>query len=154
VEQTQATMEAYSAALLSGDAYEVFFADDIVVTFVGSGLVMKGSTAAKHAIDTLHHEALEAELEIKHVTIGPGWAAHEAELIGAQTWKVAGTPPSGRRVNIPYSVFYEMANGKITALRVYGLADVLVQQRLARPESWLSQTVALPRLDHEDTTTD
>jgi hypothetical protein len=127
-EQTLATMEAYVAALLKGEAYEAFFADDIVVTFVGIGRVVKGPAAGKQAIDRLLHGELDAELAIRRLLVGPGLASHEAALIGAQLWKVARTPPSGRRVDIRHSVFYELANGKITALRVHGLSEDLFQQ--------------------------
>jgi len=128
VEQTQATMEAYIASLLNSDDYQSFFADDIVVTFAGIGRVVKGRTAGKQAIDGLLNGDFEAELEIKHVMVGLGRASHEATLIGAQLWEVAGAPPNGRRVDILHSVFYELKDDKITALRIYGLVDGLVRQ--------------------------
>jgi hypothetical protein len=82
-EQTQATMEAYVAALLRGDDVEAFFADDIVVTFIGIGRVVKGRTRGKQAITRLLHGQVGAELEIGHLMVGPGRASHEGALIGA-----------------------------------------------------------------------
>jgi predicted ester cyclase len=134
VEQTQETLAAYIAALLDGGAYETFFVDDIVVTIVGCERGIKGSDQAKHAIDALHHEKFEAELAIRHVMVGPGQAALEAEFIGVQVDKWAGIPPNGRRVDVPYSVFFELAGGKITALRLYGLAEGLYRQMTTVPK--------------------
>jgi predicted ester cyclase len=132
-EQTQATMEAYVAALLRGDDVEAFFADDIVVTFVGIGRVVKGRTRGKQAITRLLHGQFDAELEIRHLMVGPGRASHEVARIGAHLWEVAGIPPNGGSVDILHSVFYELADGKITALRVHGLTDDLYRRRLVIP---------------------
>jgi hypothetical protein len=132
-EQTLATMEAYIAALLRGDGFETFFAGDIVMTFVGIGRVVKGRTRGMQAINRLLHGRCGAELEIRHLMVGPGRASHEAALIGAQLWELAGTLPNGGRVDILYSVFYELADGKITALRVHGLTDDVFRHRLAIP---------------------
>jgi hypothetical protein len=131
--QTQATMEAYVAALLRGDDFESFLASDVVVTFVGIGRVVKGRTRGKQAINRLLHGQLDADLEIRHLMVGPGRASHEAALIGAQVWEVARTSPNGGSVDILHSVFYELADGKITALRIHGLTDDLYRRRLAIP---------------------
>jgi predicted ester cyclase len=131
VEQTQATMDGYFEALLDGGAYEAFFADDIVVTMVGSGQEITGPAAAKEAIDALHHDQFDAAPEITNLVIGPGRAALEAEFIGVHTGQFGGLPRTGKQVDVPYSVFYELKDGKITALRIYGLVDGLVRQLTA-----------------------
>jgi predicted ester cyclase len=128
VEQTQMTMQAYADALLGGGPYETFFAEDVVVTLVGAGPDLKGPAAAKQAIDALHHEQFDAKPEVTSLVIGPGQAALEAKFIGTQTGDFAGIPSTGKKVNVPYSVFYELKDGKITALRIYGLVDGLVHQ--------------------------
>jgi SnoaL-like domain len=132
-EQTLATMEGYIAALLRGDDFESFFAEEIVVTFVGIGRVVKGRTRGKQAINRLLYGQFKAELEIRHLIVGPGRASHEAALIGAQPWEVAAVPPNGGSVDILHGVFYELADGKITALRVHGLTDDLYRRSLAIP---------------------
>jgi predicted ester cyclase len=128
VEQTQATMAAYAEALLGGGPYETFFAEDIVVTLVGTGQEMKGPAAAKAAIDALHHEQFDAAPEVTNLVVGPGQAALEAEFIGTHTAEFAGIARTGKKVAVPYSVFYELKDDKITALRIYGLVDGLVRQ--------------------------
>jgi hypothetical protein len=133
VEHTLATIEAYIAALLRGDDFEAFFAGDIVVTFVGIGRVVKGQIRGKQAINRLLHGQVDVDLEIRHLMVGPGRASHEAALMSAQHREVAGTPPSRGSVDRLHSVFYELAAGKITALRIHGLTDDLFQHSLTIP---------------------
>jgi hypothetical protein len=79
--------------MLKDDAHESFFADDIVVKFVGAGHMAKGPAAAKQVIAALRHGKFDAELVIKDVMVGPGRASQEAALIGAEL----GRPPGRRR---------------------------------------------------------
>ena len=125
---TQATMEAYAAALLGGGAYETFFADDIVLTMTGVPGEIVGPAAAKAAIDAVHHEQFDAHPEVVTLVVGEGTAAIEAVFVGTHTGEFAGIAATGKAVAVPYSVFYELEDGKITALRIYALAEGLVQQ--------------------------
>src|SRR5687767_6994327 len=76
--QTQETMEGYAEALLGGGAYEVFFADDVVVTMTGVDQEIRGPEAAKAAIDAIHHEQFDAQPEVVTLVVGEGQAAIEA----------------------------------------------------------------------------
>ena len=78
--ETQATMEAYAAALLGGGAYETYFADDIVVTMTGVPGEITGPAAAKAAIDALHHEQFDAKPELTTLVVGEGTAAAESDV--------------------------------------------------------------------------
>jgi len=126
--ETRETMEAYAAALLGGGAYEAFFAADIVLTMTGVPGEITGPAAAKAAIDAIHHEQFDAHPEVVTLVVGEGTAAIEAVFVGTQTGEFAGIAPTGKAVSVPYGVFYELAGGKITALRIYALAEGLVQQ--------------------------
>jgi predicted ester cyclase len=126
--ETRATMEAYAAALLGGGAYETYFAADIVLTMTGVPGEITGPAAAKAAIDAMHHEQFDAHPEVVSLVVGEGTAAIEAVFVGTHTGEFAGIAATGTEVSVPYSVFYELADGKITALRIYALAEGLVQQ--------------------------
>ena len=63
-----------------------------------------------------------------NLVIGEGTAAIEAVFVGTHTGEFAGIAATGKEVAVPYSVFYELADGKITALRIYAMAEGLVQQ--------------------------
>jgi predicted ester cyclase len=131
--ETQETMEAYFAALLGGGAYETSFADDLVVTMTGVPGEIRGPAAAKAAIDAIHHQQFDAKPEVTNLVIGEGTAALEAVFVGTHTGEFAGIAPTGKEVSVSYSVFYALADGKITALRIYALVEGLVQQLQAAP---------------------
>jgi predicted ester cyclase len=133
VAETQETMEAYLEALLGGGAYETFFAADIVVTLTGVPGEIEGPAAAKAAIDAMHHEQFDAQPEVVNQVVGEGRGAVEAVFVGTHTGEFAGIAPTDKEVSVPYSVFYELEDGKITALRIYALAEGLVQQLQAAP---------------------
>ena len=133
VDETRATMEAYADALLEGGAYETYFADDVVVTMTGLPGEITGSAEAKAAIDALHHEQFDAKPELTTLVVGEGTAAAELMFVGTHTGEFAGIAATGKAVEVPYSVFYELADGKITALRIYALAEGLIQQLQAAP---------------------
>jgi predicted ester cyclase len=128
VEQTEATLSAYIDALLGGGPYESYFAEDVVVTVVGSGQAVTGRGEAKAWIDELQHVTFDAHLEMTSKVVGKGHAAVEATFVGTQSGLFAGIVPTGRYVAVPCVVFFEMADGQITALRIYGLVDGLAEQ--------------------------
>ena len=47
-------------------------------------------------------------------------------LVGTHTGEFAGIPATGKEVAVPYAVFYDVADGQITALRIHGFASGLV----------------------------
>jgi predicted ester cyclase len=123
VDQTQTTMQAFAAVEQGSGNYGSIFADDVVVTFVGTGQELNGSAAVKSAIDGLQAERFDARTTIKNLVVGPGQAALGAEFVTTRTGEFPGSAPAERQVIVPYSIFFELRDGKITAMRIYGLAD-------------------------------
>ena len=58
--------------------------------------------------------------------VGEGTAALEAVFVGTHTGEFAGIPATGKQVLVPYAVFYELAEGRITALRIHGFLTGLM----------------------------
>ena len=133
VEQTRATLEAYLEALLASGDFGRYFADDLVVVMVEAGQETRGREAAVGLITAAHREAFAARIEPGQVVVGAGTAALEATFVGTHTGEFAGIPATGRQVRVPYAVFYELADERITALRIYGLAGGLVRQLSTDP---------------------
>ena len=52
----------------------------------------------------------------------------EADFVGKHSGEFAGVAASGKDVNMPYCVVYDLDEDKITALRLYFPVDVLLQQ--------------------------
>ena len=83
----------------------------------------------------MHHEQFDAKPELTSLVVGEGTAAAELMFTGTHTGEFAGIAATGTAVEVPYSVFYELADGKITNLRIYALAEGLVQQLQAAPSA-------------------
>jgi predicted ester cyclase len=131
VEQTRAVMEPYLAALVAREDIAPFLADDVVLTLVEFGQEIEGRAAVAGAIDELHQETFDASPEIKTLVVGDGVAAGEFVFVGTHTGEFAGIAATGRQVRVPYTVFYDLADDQITALRIQGFASGLVAQLTA-----------------------
>ena len=128
VERTQATMTAYFQDLLGGERYARHFADDVVVTLMWTDQVLRGRDAAEQMINYLHQQAFAARPVLKNSFVGEGQAVAEADFVGKHSGEFAGVAASGKDVNMPYCVVYDLDEDKITALRLYFPVDVLLQQ--------------------------
>jgi predicted ester cyclase len=128
VERTQATMTAYFQDLLGGGRYARHFSDDLVVTLMWTDQVLKRRDAAQQMINYLHQQAFAARPVLKNSLVGEGQAVAEADFVGKRSGEFAGVAASGKDVNMPYCVAYDLNEDKITALRLYFPVRVLLQQ--------------------------
>jgi predicted ester cyclase len=128
LETTRKTVEAYAGALVEGGDYARFFTDDVVFTIVGVGPEIRGREAVKQTIDQLHTEAFDLQLELRNLVFGDTGAAVEANFIGTHKGEFAGIPATHRRVDVPYSVIYDLDGEKISALRIYMPMHLLFEQ--------------------------
>ena len=81
------------------------------------------------------HRAIRRQPQVENLVIGEGTGALEAVFVGTHTGEFAGIAATGIEVAVPYSVFYELADGKITNLRIYALVEGIVQQLQAAPSA-------------------
>jgi predicted ester cyclase len=127
-EQVRETMQLYAEALLARGAYGRFFADDVRLEVVGTDQRVQGAEPAEQAIRFLHEVAFDARPEISNVLVDAAGAAIEATFVGTHIGEFAGIAATGSAVRLPYSAFYELDAGKITALRLYMPMDQLAAQ--------------------------
>jgi predicted ester cyclase len=125
-EETQAAIDAYLAALVAREDIAPFFSDDVVLELVDVGQEIQGRDAVAGAIVDLHEQTFDARPELTNLLVGEGTAAVEAVFVGTHTGEFVGIPATGREVAVPYAVFYDLAEGEITALRIHGFASGLV----------------------------
>jgi steroid delta-isomerase-like uncharacterized protein len=126
IEETQAVMDAYFAALVGREDIAPYFSDDVAFELVDVGQRVEGRDEVVGAIVELHEQTFDAHPEVTNLVIGEGTAAAELVFVGTQTGEFAGIPATGMEVAVPYSAFYDLADGKITTLRIYGFATGLV----------------------------
>jgi predicted ester cyclase len=126
IEETQAVMDAYVAALVGREDIAPYFSDDVFFELVDVGQRVEGRDEVVAAIVELHEQTFDAHPEVTNEVIGEGTAALEVVFVGTQTGEFAGIPATGTEVAVPYAVFYDLADGKITALRIHGFGTGLV----------------------------
>jgi predicted ester cyclase len=112
-------MQDYLDALVKRADFAAYFTDDVVATFEGTDQRADGRDAASQLIRYVHEGAFDAQMELRNLLTEPGKAAIEADFVGTHTGEFAGIPPTGRAVRVPYSVVYDLAGDRISALRIY-----------------------------------
>jgi hypothetical protein len=109
--EAQRTMQAYTDALLGQGDYGQYFSDDVVATLEGiEPQRFQGRDAVRGWIDGAH--AL-GEVKMRRVFAGEDHAAGDFEFV------------RNDGVSVPYAVTYDLADGRITALRLYFTGPVM-----------------------------
>jgi predicted ester cyclase len=132
-ESTRETMTGYLRALIERGAFSHYFTEEVTFTLMGSGQQVQGRAAVEQFIRYFHEQAFDAQPVVKTTLIGDGQAALEADFVARHTGEFLGVAATGREVHVPYAVHYDLASGKITALRAYLPMDILMQQIGAAP---------------------
>ena len=132
LEATTQTMNSYFESLLNGGEFERFFTTDVEWTTVETGDKVTGRQAVRDYIVSIHREIFDAHPEVKRIAIGDGVAAVEADFVGTHTGNFAGIAPTGAAVRIPYSVFYDVDDDGISALRAYLPIRQMIEQLRAK----------------------
>lgn len=133
--RTEEVMAGYLDALVNGGDFAAYFSDDIVISMVEAGQEVAGRESAEQTIIDLHMVTFAAAPEVQTFVVGPGIASAELLFVATHTGEFAGIPASGQVVNVPYAVFWELADEKITGMRVYGFASGMIRQLTAGSES-------------------
>jgi steroid delta-isomerase-like uncharacterized protein len=128
VTDTGSTVQGYLDALLHGGDFAAYFSEDVLWTTMETGQEIRGREAVRDFIVALHSQLFDAAPEVRSTTVGDGRVALEAVFAGTHTAEFVGVPASGAQVRLPYVVVYDVADGRITALRAYFPISVLVQQ--------------------------
>jgi steroid delta-isomerase-like uncharacterized protein len=127
-EATRQRLGAYLEALNAGGDITPFLHDDVEFTIVG-GPEARGSAAVAATIGAIHNEMFDSSVEVRRTICERDHAAAELVFTGTHTGEFAGIPATGRRVEVPYAVSYDLAaDGRATAIRVYLPMHVLLAQ--------------------------
>jgi steroid delta-isomerase-like uncharacterized protein len=125
---TSEIMQSYLDALLARADFDTYFDDDVTFEIVGTTQAARGRQAVRDAITWLHTQAFDATAKVKTLVANEGRAALEAEFIGTHTGDFLDMAPTGKSVNVPYCVVYDVPADKITALRIYMSMELFSQQ--------------------------
>lgn len=119
LEATTRTVNAYLDTLVQRGDFGQYFTENVVWTTVETGEEIHGREAVRDFIVAMHTQFFDGKIELKRVAIGDGIAGMEADFVGVHTGEFAGIPPTGANLRVPYSVFYDVDDGGISALRAY-----------------------------------
>jgi steroid delta-isomerase-like uncharacterized protein len=128
VQATSGTMRSYLDALIARGDFADHFSDDVSWTIVGSSQELRGREPVRDFLIWMHTQAFDAHPKVTTLLVGDGHAALEANFVGIHTGEFLGIPATGRSVQVPYCVVYDLRGDKIAALRAYIPMDLFAQQ--------------------------
>ena len=128
VEATTKTMRSYLEAFLARGDFADSFSEEVAWTTVGAGQELQGCQPVRDFLIWMHSQAFDAHPKVKTLVIADGQAVLEADFVGTHTGEFLGMPATGRSVQVPYCVIYDLQDGKIAALRAYIPMDLFTQQ--------------------------
>jgi len=121
-------MRSYVDALIARAEFATYLDDDVTFEIVGTTVTARGRQAVRDLITSLHTQAFDATVKVKTLIADEGQAALEAEFIGTHTGDFLGMAATGKPVNVPYCVIYDVPGDKITALRIFMPMEMFSQQ--------------------------
>ena len=128
VEATAQTMRSYLDVFLGRGDFADYFIDDVTWTAVGTGPELRGRQPVRDFLSWMHTQAFDAHPKVKTLVVGDGQAVLEADFVGTHTGEFLGIPATGKSVQVPYCVVYDLQDDKLVALRAYIPMDLFTQQ--------------------------
>jgi steroid delta-isomerase-like uncharacterized protein len=128
VETTAETMRSYLDVFLGRGDFADYFTDDVTWTTIGTQQTMQGRQPVHDFLSWMHTQAFDAHPRIKTLVVGDGQAVLEADFVGTHTGEFLGIPATGKSVQVPYCVVYDLQDDKLAALRAYIPMDLFTQQ--------------------------
>lgn len=127
--QKEALTPAQKNVLAYFETHDVkFIAEDAIFKNLNTGETHKGRTEIGAMLHYIYHVAFDAKAEIKNYIITEEKALLEGLFKGKHIGEIAGIQATGKQVNVPLSVSYDLKDGLIKEARIYMLTDVMMQQ--------------------------
>jgi hypothetical protein len=118
-EGTQRTIDHYFDLMSQGGDFSQCYIANVTWTMTDTGDQVSGSSSVRNYLVALHTKMLDAQT--RRIVVSEGHAYLEGDCLGAST---------GSSSRIFYCVAYDIADGRITAMRCYGpIADLAASLR-------------------------
>jgi predicted ester cyclase len=128
VEATATIMRSYLDAFLARGDFADYFTDEVTWTTVGSRQELQGCQPVRDVLIWMHTQAFDAHPKVKTLVTGDRQAALEADFIGTHTGEFLSIPATGKSVQVPYCMVYDLRGDKLAALRAYIPMDLFTHQ--------------------------
>jgi len=125
VELTRSVLTRYFE---SDHADATMMSEDVVFTIMASGEEHRGRKAVLGLLDYFYRQAFTATAEPHVMIFDESHGTFEGTFVGRHTGPFMGIAPTGRDVRVPLCVVYDVADGEITAGRVYFEIPALMAQ--------------------------
>ena len=107
----------------------LYVTDDAIFEDLASGLTLKGADSIGAYLYELYHVAFPgASAEPRHINASSDTVTAEFTFRGRNDGPFMEADPTGRDVEIPMAVVYDISNGKIAGIRLYYDAATFAQQ--------------------------
>jgi steroid delta-isomerase-like uncharacterized protein len=125
VESTRAVMMKYFDSKHTDVS---MMADDVVFTMMANGQETKTPQGVLQMLNYFYHIAFDAGAEIRNLLFDDGKALVEGNVIGKHIGEFAGIGATGKDINVPIAIIYDLENDQIKRARIYFEMPVLMEQ--------------------------
>ncbi|MGD8807120.1 MAG: ester cyclase [Chloroflexota bacterium] len=125
VENSRKVINGYFEA---GPNLTHFLAKDVVYTIMGTGEEAHGPEAVAEMQRHFYNGSFKATAKRTNLLIGENGAVLEARVVGTHTGEYAGIQATGKEIDVPLCVVYDIEGAFITRGRVYFEMPVFLAQ--------------------------
>jgi steroid delta-isomerase-like uncharacterized protein len=125
VENSRKVINGYFEA---GPNITHFLAEDVVYTLMGTGEEAHGADAVAEMQRQFYNVSFTARAKRSNLIVGEDGAVLEARVVGTHTGEYAGVPATGKAIDVPLCVVYDIDGPYITRARVYFELPVFLAQ--------------------------
>jgi steroid delta-isomerase-like uncharacterized protein len=125
VENSRKVITAYFE---SGPNLTAFLAEDAVYTIMATGEQHEGPETIAKMQQHFYNVAFDATAKRTNLVVGENGAVLEARVVGTHTGEYAGVPATGKSIDVPLVVVYDIEGDVITRGRVYFEVPVFLRQ--------------------------
>ncbi|MHB9033215.1 MAG: ester cyclase [Anaerolineae bacterium] len=127
------TKQVVQSYLDSAHGDTSMLAKDVVFTIMATGQENHGPEEVNGMLHYFYHVAFDARAVTRVLVCDEHNAVLEAAFVGKHIGEFAGIPATGKEVNVPMCIVYDVANNQIRNGRVYLEMPVLLQQLGVKP---------------------
>jgi steroid delta-isomerase-like uncharacterized protein len=125
IEKTRETMQRYFNSEHSDVS---MMAKDVVFTIMATGQEHTGPEGVMGMLNYFYHIAFDATATTQLTLFGESNAMFEGDFVGKHIGEFAGIPATGKDVNVPICIVYDLENNQIKRGRVYFEMPALMAQ--------------------------